>query len=207
MMRNRYGFTLIELLIALMIFSIAIGLAAYSFRFYVHIIDKIIMPYPKEGVNFSKLRDAIESTFYFVGEKKNMLGKKRFFFFFYGQEKEMKFITTKPILGHTLSVCRIYVKDDKLIWEEAPVYARDNDYKMPDITTHKKQIVLMKNISDFQLEYFKEGKKLFSYIKEQLPTLVAIHFTKDGRETTFFCKIKSDFVTKKAFTGYFYAPF
>ena len=207
MAKTGKGFTLIEVLIALVVFSIVMGLAAYSFRFHINIINKIIFPYPKEAMEFSKLGSAIRSGFYYIGEKKGLMGKGRFFIFFKGQSDEMEFITAKPIMGGKLAVCRLFFNDGNLICEESPVYSKDNNYKYPEITAKSKKVVLISGIEDFFFEYFKNGEKMSSDVSDEMPDAVVMRFKEHGQEKTYFFKIESDFSKKKELTGYYYAPF
>lgn len=205
--RREKGFTLTELLIALFIFSMLIGLAAYSFRFYISTINKVVLPYPKRAFIFSKLSDAIKSAFYYVAKKQNMMGKDRFFIFFEGTPDEMTFITAKPLMGYTLALCRLSTRGENMIWEESPVYAKDKDYKVPEISGDKKKLVLASGVTDFRLEYYRNGEKLPSEIRHEMPTLVAVHFRRRNRDLTYYYKIESDFSKKKVFTAYYYSPF
>jgi|GEM_PF-4110180 len=200
------GFTLVELLVAAAIFSFVIGLAAYSFRFYTDIVKKVVMPYPEKAVNFSKLQDALKSMFYFVGENMNLFGKKQFFLYFYGKPDEIKFISAEPVFGKSISVCRLYKKNGKLILAESPVYSKYNNYKLPKITAEKKDTVLMNNVSDIRITYFTDKAKT-SFLKEKIPRLIKIDITQNNKKLTFYFKIESDFNSKKALTGFIYEPF
>ncbi len=207
-MKENKGFTLIELLVTVVIFAFIIGLAAYSFRFYAGIVKKIIMPYPEEAVNFSKLQNAIESSFYFIGERKNDFGKSKFFLYFNGSPEKMEFISSKPILENGLAVCKLYSKDGKLIWEESPVYSKYDNYKIPKITDKKKQLILMNNISNFHITYYTNNTNSGSdFITEKMPRLIKISLSQNGKQWSFYFKIESDFNTKENIIRYMYEPF
>ena len=205
-LKNSRGFTLVELLVAAAIFSFVIGLAAYSFRFYTNIVKKVVMPYPEEAVNFSKLQDTLRSIFYFVGEKKDLFGKRQFFLYFYGKPNEIKFISAKPIFGDSISVCRLYQKDGKLRLDESPVYSKYDNYKLPEIAADKKDTVLMNNVSKIEITYFTD-KMETTFLKEKIPQLIKIDITQNNKKLTFYFKIESDFSSKKAYTGFIYEPF
>ena len=204
----RKGFTLIEMLVSIIIFSFIIALAAYSFRFYADITKKIIMPYPQQAVNFSNLGDAVRSMFYFVSEDSDELGKKSFYIYFYGDAESMSFITAKPIrISGNIAVCKLYLDNGTLMLDESPVYSKYNNYKEPSlIAEDEKKIALMKNVSDLQLTYFENQKKTQA-LKEKIPQLVEIQLKQNGKQMTFYFKIKSDFVKKINWTELLYAPF
>ncbi len=204
----RKGFTLIEMLVSIIIFSFIIALAAYSFRFYADMTKKIIMPYPQQAVNFSNLGDAVRSMFYFVSEDSDELGKKSFCIYFYGDAESMSFITAKPIrISGNIAVCKLYLDNGTLMLDESPVYSKYNNYKEPSlIAEDEKKIALMKNVSDLQLTYFENQKKTQA-LKEKIPQLVEIQLKQNGKQRTFYFKIKSDFAKKINWTELFYAPF
>ena len=59
------AFTLIEVLIALVIFSIIMWMAAFSFRFSLKIVKYLTTPSLEELENISKLKDSLNSLFFF----------------------------------------------------------------------------------------------------------------------------------------------
>ena len=196
------GFTLIELLISITIFSILIALAAYSFRFNIGIIRKVVMPYPKQAMNFSYLNDALKSIFYFVGEKRNMIGNKKFFIYFYGEKNMVKFITTGkngPML------CKLYLDNDTLKLDRVDVYAKYNDYKNPYFPKNKtKSVALMKDVENLDISYLENGT-LVHRVKKEIPDMIKISLVQNGKQWTFYFKVKSNFRKKKDYAEYFYA--
>ena len=205
-MAEKKGFTLIELLISIVIFSFIIAAATYSFRLNIGIVRKIIMPYPQEAVKFSYLEDAVRSIFYFVGERKNMLNKTAFFTYFYGNDKQMRFITSKPIGFEGIALCRLYLHNNTLFLDESPVYSKYNNYKEPKLTPKdKKQVILMQNVSKIRIKYFIKDKQVYS-LNEKIPNLVKIELTSNDKNRVFYFSIMSNFEVKKYLTRAFYAP-
>ncbi len=207
---KKKGFTLVEMLISIVIFSFIIALATYSFRFYASMVRKIIMPYPQTAVNFSYLNDAIDSIFYFVGQRKNpdIVDREDFFIYFYGKDKEVKFISSKPVyFKDNIAICRLYVDNNKnLTLEESPVYSPYNNYKNPTLISQKKKtIILLKNVSNIQLFYIIDGKKKTS-LNEKIPSSIEMHITTDNKKMTLYFKIQSNFNNKLKLTRFYYAP-
>ena len=206
MSEGEKGFTLIEILIAVIIFSFVIWLASYSFSFYTSLIKKITQPYPETAINFSKLREAVDDAFFYVGQKRDLLGKVKDFIYFYGSKNEMKFITTKPFFYNEPCVCKLYFDNDSIKWEESPVYSKYDNYKSPELTQNNlKKITLWKNVSGFKLEYIVDKEKVSS-IKEKIPSLVQISFNKKGKLLVFYFNVRSDFKEKLFWTKYINAP-
>ncbi len=196
------GFTLIELLISITIFSILIALAAYSFRFNIGIIRKIVMPYPKQAMDFSCLNDTLKSIFYFVGEKKNIIGDKKFFDYFYGEKNRIRFITmgkNGPML------CKLYLDNGTLKLDRVDVYTRYNDYKDPYFVKSKtKSTFLMGGVEDLDISYLVDGA-MVHFVKEKVPRMIKIGLTQEGKHWTFYFKVESNFKKKKDYAEYFYS--
>lgn len=206
MLKREKGFTLIEILISIIIFSFVIWLATYSFSFYSSLVKKISEPYPENAVNFSKLRDAIGGTFFYVAEKRGYLGKIYYHIYFYGSKNEVKFITTKPFFYNEPCICRLYFDNDSIKWEESPVYSKYDNYKNPELTEQNlKKVTLWKDISDFRLKYIVDNEEVDS-VKEIIPSLIEIFFRTKGRLLVFDFKIKSDFRQKLFWTKYINEP-
>ena len=194
------GFTLIELLIALVVFSIMVGLAAYTFRFYIGIAKRVLTPYPEEAVAFANLREAINNVFYYICNRKGLASKDDYFVYFYGSEREVKFVTSRTILGNFCSLCRLYEKNNALMLDASPIYSPENNYLSP-MLKNPKRITLITGIKNLRIEYYKKGTLLPEEIKEQIPSLIAIHFIKDGKERSIYCSVKSDFENKGKITS------
>jgi len=125
---NKKGFTLIELLISIAIFAILISVVAYSFRFTLNIAKYINYQYAQDLQKISKLRDSLDSIFYYIGQNDRAVEvEDKFFIYFYGDNREFKYITVKPVLypKDTLVVGKIYKKNDNVYLEEYPVYDKN----------------------------------------------------------------------------------
>jgi len=199
------GFTLIEILISIIIFSIIIALASYSFSLYANDIKKMINPYPSEAVNVSRLDDALRSVFYFTASKENIYGEKHFFVYFYGNNNSMQFITAEPINIKSIAVCKLFLDNGTLKLEESPVYCKFNDYKNPFVTEKCiKDINILNNIEQLDIMYYKNGNKLTS-LKEEIPEFIEMKLTnKNDKKFTLLFKVMSNFESKKGITQFMY---
>lgn len=200
------GFTLIELIIATLIFSFIIALAAYSFGYYTGFIKKLILPYPQKAINFSRLNDVLESTFYFVAEQKNIFGETHFFTYFKGTRNTITFISAEPLGKYNLALCKIYTDNGTLFIKESPIYYKYVNYKNPSFTKKSEEIFpLFKNVKKLSISYYI-GKENFYSIKDKIPDLIKLTLidSSDNR-TTVYIKIMSDFRKKKNLTGFLYA--
>lgn len=201
---KKKGFTLIELLIAITIFSVLIALATYSFRLDVGLIKRIFMPYPEDAVKFSTLNDIIKSMFFYVGVKKNIYGKKKFFIYFYGIKNNMRFISmTKD--GPKLFM--LSKKNRSLQLKEARIYSRDNDYKNPFFPPKDTKVkTIFNDVDNVNFSYYINNKR-YSDLKEKVPTLVKISITRGNTKSTYSFKIESTFNKKLNYAEFFHSVY
>ncbi len=198
------GFTLIEILISLVIFSFMIGLASYSFRFYVNILSKTETVYPLMSINYSKLRDALASLMCYIGEKSGIGDKIYFYNYFYGYTNKLIFISNEPIINTQPSLCELYYDNGSLMWKESPIFLRKNNYKNPFFMKKSKKEVLIKNIKKLKIYYFFNNKK-FKTLIEKFPECILISFiNKNNKRIDWYFKIESFCKNRRKFIEYLY---
>jgi len=208
----RRGFTLIELLVSIAIFSILVSIVAYAFRYSLDISKFLNYRYLPDLQVISKLRDSINSTYFYVAiDEKKFKTEDKIFFYFYGKRNELTFITTKPVIikKHNLVVSIIKRDGTRLILEEHPVYAEDINYKFPTLKNLKmKSIVLFENIRNSNFEFMDKNGNRKIEIKEDIPKLVklTVEFT-DGRIREFYFRIMSDYYLKEKIDEEYYENF
>ena len=202
------GFSLMETLVAIIIFSITIGIAVYSLKYAINIIDYLKNPSIKQTINISYLRDSIKSLFFFLSEDtKTKDIQKRFKFFFYGDNKRILYITTKPIFHKrgNLYIQYVYLKEDYLYLKEFPVYNPKVDYKKPKIPENTKEFILLKDVKDLKITYYSDRWK--NNIKDYIPKLIKISYIDNkGKKIELIFKPESDFYFKKELNIYLYNP-
>ncbi len=201
---DKKGFTLIELLISIAIFAIIISVVAYSFRFSLNIARYVNYQYAQDLQIISKLRDSLDSIFYYIAQNDRAVeAEDKFFFYFYGNRKEFKYVTSEPVLykKNVLTVGKIYKEKDSLILEEYPVYDKNIDYKIPKLKgLQTKKTVIFENVKKVEFKYFLNDKEK-SEIKEEIPTLIKIVVsTGKNNEKEFNFRIKSDFKIKEKYS-------
>ena len=193
------GFTLLELLVSITIFSLVIGMAMYSLRFSFGVFRHLDAPFAEDTQRISRLTDCIDSTFVYVGERSGDMFNHSlgFYTYFTGEADNMTFVSTKPVAGTGLSICRLSLHDGSVFLDEAPIYAEDNDYLNPSLDTkEKRSTAIFPHATGLKLDYY-QGETKLSVLKEDLPTLVHMVVTTDEGEREYFCRLQSDFVDKK----------
>ena len=191
------GFTLLELLVAITIFSIAIAMVSYSFKYSLNIVKYVNFSYAKDLRNFSKFRDSIDSLYFFMKQKENnILGPwDAFKFLFEGNEKQFTYVSAKPVIFKKRDIVLVRVKfdDNKLILQEYPIYDKNVDYKNPTFDwVNPPSVVILDGIKDIKITYIKDGVEKFS-LKNNIPDAIKITIRyKNRKEETLFFKIKSN---------------
>lgn len=196
------GFTLLEMLVALFIFSLLLGTAAYTLRMAGPLLQKTEQRYAKETRLLSRLRDSIASTYYYVGERRAMsLNNKEYYYHFFGGGREIDYISSRPINCKGLALTRLHYQGRYLLLEETPVYNLRSDFKEPVMPVDSPDpLVLMNDLESFRIEYLNNGQWSAS-MEETLPDGVRILYKKanvpEAREL--YVRIKSDYSDKKDF--------
>ncbi len=201
---DKKGFTLIELLISIAIFAVLISVVAYSFRFTLNIAKYVNYQYAQDLQVLSKLRDSLDSIFYYIGQNDRAIEvEDKFFTYFYGNRKEVKYITAKPVLykEDILVLGKIYKYKSNVYLEEYPVYDKKMDYKIPKLKdVEPEKIILFENVNKLEIEYYT-GEKKKSEIKEEIPTLIKFFIVRNKtEEKEFYFKVKSDFKQKEKYS-------
>jgi prepilin-type N-terminal cleavage/methylation domain-containing protein len=207
---NRKAFTLIETLVAIALLSVVITIAAYSFRFSTDIIKFLKTPSLQELENLSRLRDSLNSLFFFLSEDEKIRDiEKKFSFFFKGNSHYLVFITTRPFVHKRDSLYLLEVKfnNGKLEVREYPVYDPLVNYKNPSIPSKVSPVILLSEIKDLNIEYLKDGKWQ-NVIKGEIPELIKFTYKdKRGEKRILTFRVQSDFYYKKEFCKFLYSPF
>lgn len=205
-MKNN-GFTLIELLIAVVIFSMVIGMATYSFRLYLRLADKTHHPFNRQTIALSKMRDSIKSTFFYVTkDHKQVRHDLKFSLFFNGTPESVEYISSAPAKGETLSLTKIHQHDGNLIIDETPLYTTENNFEAPFFSKTISRTTVVEQIKDLNFSYISNMKRL-KEIEKMVPSAVHISYIKDENMVEHFIKIESDYVMKKNMTEFLDAAY
>jgi len=196
------GFTLLELLVSVAIFSIAIALVSYSFKYSLNIIKFINFSYAEDLQAFSKLRDSIDSLYFYMRQKeKNIVSSDdAFHFFFKGNEKEFMFVSAKPVIykNRDLVLSKLTLEKNALFIEEYPIYDKDMDYKNPSFDwVQPKKLKILDNIKSIEISYIRDGQEK-PIINDDIPEVIklSVEYEKKEKEVYYF-KIKSNAYYKK----------
>lgn len=188
------AFTLVELLMAVLLLTLLIGTALFSYRQILINIKKTNTASISEVLKIHQLRTSVESMQYYVVDDYNVFGTpmKNLHYFFYGTPSMMSYITLNPIFSKKTSVVKVECTPEKTLkYIEEPLYGRI-DFKNPKIIDDSQEHILWKKIKGCQFKYFTIEGSVDS-LKGDIPASIKISFiNKSEKLNTFFIRIKND---------------
>jgi prepilin-type N-terminal cleavage/methylation domain-containing protein len=189
---RRGGFTLIELLVTIVLFSLLLMTALYSFRFVSINIRHINNTNPQTAINFNLLRDVIGSTYhYVVVDKIEQNIYKKFYYYFKGEKGECSFITMSPLYTEGLAMVHLRFKDSKLWYEEGKLFKKGVDYLNLDTIPMSNRFILLDNIENFEFSY-NIGREKRDEVKRVIPDMVGLKMIIKSKQIQYYFKVKSD---------------
>lgn len=188
------AFTLVELLVAVVLLTLLIGTALFSYRQVLLNITKAQTNTFNEILKIHQMHTSIESMQHYVVDEYNNFNQpmKKLHVFFVGDENAFKYITLNPTFSTIPSLSSFECKDNSLIYKEEPLYKRI-DVNRPLFLDDTPSIVYWKDIESCKFEYSLHKKTLNS-LRDVLPTMVKIEFKESNqKEHLYFTTIKSDY--------------
>jgi prepilin-type N-terminal cleavage/methylation domain-containing protein len=194
------AFTLVELLIAVVLLTLLMGTALFSYRQALLNITKAERSTFNDVLKVHQLRTSIESMQHYVVDDYNQLNQpmKKLHIFFKGTQHYFQYISLNPTFSTIPSLSSFECKDKKLVFREEILYYHI-DVNRPNFLEESKEMIYWKDIDVCTFEYFLH-EKVLNNIENILPTAVHISFLdSDEKKHDFFIAIKSDNNVSKYF--------
>ena len=193
------AFTLVELLVAVLLLTLLIGTALFSYRQVLLNITKAQTSTFTEVLKVHQIRTSIESMQHYVVDEYNQFDQpmKKLHSFFGGNQHYFQYISLNPTLSTIPSLSSFECKDNSLIYKEEPLYQRI-DVNRPAFLDDTPFIVYWEDIQSCQFEYTLHGKVL-NDLTNKIPTAIKIDFIDSNeKEHTLFSNIQSDYNITRA---------
>ena len=188
------AFTLVELLVAVLLLTLLIGTALFSYRQVLLNITKAQTSTFNEVLNVHQIRTSIESMQHYVVDDYNQFNQpmKKLHSFFLGNQHYFQYISLNPTLSTTPSLSSFECKNSSLVYKEEPLYQRI-DVNRPKFLDDSPFIVYWEDIESCQFEYTLH-EKVLNDLTNKIPTAIKIDFIDSNeKEHTFFINIQSDY--------------
>jgi len=186
------AFTLVELLVTIVLFSLLLVVALYSFRFASFDIKNVNNTNPKEAMYYHKLRDAISSIYPYVDvDAKETNRYMAVHYFFKGAKEECFFITSSGFFFKEIVMGHLYYKDKKLWYEEGIIFDKSIDYKSLETIPLTNRIMLLDNLANLSFSYVFLDQ-VVTELKNKLPTLITIEIFKGEVKKMYSFALQSD---------------
>lgn len=186
------AFSLVEMLVAVILVTLLVGTAIFSFKHQMLIIKKTPDNKIKRAMEFHQLRTSIESMKYYVVQDydafDNPLDKVAFYFD--GDKSSIKFITKSPLFSDSISVVNLKCESNKLIYKEEPLYKRIN-YLKPKILKDSKTKIFLESLKGCQFKYFFNGEEK-EEISNTIPNGIEIRIETEKETFDMYSSIKND---------------
>jgi len=178
------AFSLVEMLVALVLITLLVGVAMFSFKYQLIMIKKAKTSGINRAIIYNQLKTSIESMKYYVVDDYDMLGNPmdNLHHFFIGKQKMMEYITINPLFSKEVAIVKLVCEGQNLIYQEEPLYKRI-DFLKPEVLENSRSITLLKNLDKCEFEYIP---------KKNIPRQVILH-VQNNEISPLYIGIKSDY--------------
>lgn len=186
------AFTLIELLVTIVLFSLLLATALYSFNFITINIRNINNTNPKEAIYYDLLRRVIGSIYYYVELDETIRDKnKRYYHYFKGTQKDFYFITTSSLYSERMVIAHLKYEKRKLIYEEEELFKKEINYlKLEDIIFSKKKTIFSE-LKEMSFSYYYDNKEHKS-VYRRIPKMITIKVKNNKVSKRYIFKIQAN---------------
>ncbi len=188
------AFTLVEMLVAIVLITLLIGVAVFSFRMQLLTIHKTKTEAINDVLKYNQIKSAFESIKYYVVQEYDMLHQpmRKLNYFFHGSEKQALFITNNPVYSNKVSLVKLSCVDNKLIYKEEPLYEY-MDYLQPSFTPNKfHQLGIYDDLEKCEFYYIDEQGGLVRQISNKIPKEIYLKINKNQKDISIYSKIHED---------------
>ena len=188
------AFTLVEMLVAIILITLLIGVAIFSFRMQLLTIVKVKTDSIESVLKYNQIKSALESIKYYVVQEYDMLHRpiEKFDYFFHGDEQSMLFITNNPIYFDHISLVELSCVKNKLLYKEELLYGK-MDYLQPNFTKNGyKTFTLFNKLEECEFYYVDDKGKLVRKLTAKIPAEIYLKLQKNKQDISIYSKVQED---------------
>jgi len=184
----------VEMLVAIVLITLLIGVAVFSFRMQLLTIGKTKTEAINDVLKYNQIKSALESIKYYVIREYDMLNQpiRKLDYFFNGDEKHALFITNNPVYTDKVSLVELSCLNHSLLYKEEPLYSK-MDYLQPSfsIKNHDK-LKIYDDLDKCEFYYVDEQENLVRQIANKIPKEIYLKIQKDKKDISVYSKIEED---------------
>lgn len=200
------AFTLVELLVAVLLLTLLMGTALFSYRQVLLNITKAQKTTFNEILKIHQIRTSIESMQPYVIDEYNHFNQpmKKLHILFNANEQGLKYVSLNPSFSTIPSLSELRCVEDKLIFKEEPLYQHLN-LNQPVFSQEHKEMIYWEEIYDCKFSYMIREKRV-EVVNNELPSFVELTFLdNDAKLHTIAISVKSDYnITASEIYGVLY---
>lgn len=187
------GFSLIEMLVAVILVSLLIGVAIFSFKYQLIAISKSKKIGFSKVLNYKQLKSSIESIKYYVVDDYDTLNlpMKKLHHYFNGSKNRINFITTSGLFSIKTVVAELMCREGKLFYKEEELYNRI-DFLKPKVLEDSQKKIFYSNLDKCYFSYIYNEKEI-DQINDKIPGMIKIHLSFNEDEKEYYINIQSDY--------------
>ncbi|ADN08320.1 type II secretion system protein [Sulfurimonas autotrophica] len=188
------AFTLVEMLVAIVLITLLIGVAIFSFRMQLLTIHKTKTEAINDVLKYNQIKSALESIKYYVVQEYDMLHQpiRKLDYFFSADETHALFMTNNPVYTDKVSLVELSCLNHSLIYKEELLYG-NMDYLQPSFSlknTHKLKIY--NDLDKCEFYYINNQGALVRQIAKEIPKEIYLKIKKDEKDISVYSKIEED---------------
>lgn len=193
MTSKKNAFSLVEMLVAVLLLTLLIGVAIFSFRYQLIAITKAQKVGFTKVLTYNQLRTSLASMKHYVVDDYDMLNQtmQNLHVFFNGNKNELTYITESPMFSKEIALAQLKCVDSALVYTEEALYG-NIDFLRPQLQESSQEVVFYDNLTACGFSYHVK-EKIFEELKNELPTAIAINIQSQERAEEMYVDIRSDY--------------
>ena len=192
-MSKRNAFSLVEMLVAVLLLTLLIGVAIFSFRYQLIAISKAQKVGFTKVLKYNQLRTSLQSMKCYVVDDYDMLNQtmQNLHLFFNGAKNQLTYITESPLFSNEIALVQLRCEDSKLLYKEENLYG-NIDFLRPELLANSQETILYDDLTECAFSYQLRDQTL-QELKDDVPTGVTVNLETKENIELIYVDVKSDY--------------
>jgi len=193
MLSKKSAFSLVEMLVGIILISLLIAIAIFSFKYQLMAIDKTQRVGINKVLKFNQLRGSIQSIKYYIVDDYDNLNypMKKLHTYFIGTKNKINYITKNPLFSKEIAVIKLECIDNNLLYTEEKLYG-NIDFLRPSVKEDSRKTTLYDNLNRCEFKYILNDIE-YDELIDKVPSSIEIGLATMEIDEQFYINIKSDY--------------